>query len=89
MSRSRKHTPIFGHGGESEKKDKKILHSIMRTRVRTQLAKDPEDYLDPLPEECHSVWSMSKDGKSYWTKKSRFPENQEWLDALYKKMMRK
>ena len=65
MSRSYRHNPIRGNGGSSEKKDKKILHSIMRTRFRELLSRDPDDFIEPLPEECRDEWDMSKDGKSY------------------------
>lgn len=68
MSRSYKKTPIIGNcsKGCSEKKDKNILHGRIRARARRLLQTDPENYLDPLPEEAYNVWSMTKDGKHYF-----------------------
>ena len=53
MSRSRRKTPIVGHTTcGSEREDKKLWHQRWRTRERTALTS--------------SVWSMGKDGRSYW-----------------------
>ena len=87
MSRSRRKTPIKSIcGGSSEKKDKDILHGRIRARARQMLKNDPDNYLDPLPEEAYDVWGMNKDGKSYFG---------DWKSSLYMtksdvdKMMRK
>lgn len=76
MSRSRRKTPIRGLAGDSEKKDKQILHGKKRSKVRTLLKKDPENYIEPDYDELHNVWSMAKDGKM-------------WVDKHDKKDMRK
>lgn len=83
MSRSRRKTPIFGHAGESEKDDKRLCNRKIRRIAKEKLSLDPDGYLEPLPNEVYNVWSMAKDGKSYWIPKSDF--NQYWLE----KMMRK
>ena len=72
MSRSRKHTPIFGHcsKGCSEKKDKKILHGKLRASVRAKLqihTVDSDLLVIPEYDELFNVWSMTKDGKSYYS----------------------
>ena len=71
MSRSRRKTPVFGIAtAKSEKRDKKIWHSRLRSRVRTGLAAVPLEQLDgyiaPVRNAVGSVWSMSKDGKRYF-----------------------
>ncbi len=71
MSRSRRKTPIVGHTNcRSEREDKKLWHQRWRTRERTALAStSPEAlsaYLPLLENQVSSVWSMGKDGRSYW-----------------------
>jgi hypothetical protein len=71
MSRSRRKTPIFGvTSAKSEKQDKQIWHSRLRSRVRTDLASVPPDqlecYIAPVSKEVSSVWSMAKDGRRYF-----------------------
>lgn len=71
MSRSRRKTPIVGHTTcRSEREDKKLWHQRWRTRERTVLASASPDALDahlPLLEnQVGNVWSMGKDGRSYW-----------------------
>ena len=71
MSRSNRKTPVFGIAtGKSEKQDKQIWHSRLRSRVRTSLASIPPEQLDgylaPFSNDVSSVWSMSKDGKRYF-----------------------
>ena len=71
MSRSRRKTPIVGHTARrSERDDKKILHQRWRTRERTALAStSPEAlsaHLPLLESQVSNVWSMGKDGRSYW-----------------------
>lgn len=96
MSRSKRKTPIHGIAfGASEKEDKKQLHGIERANQRQVLTKILKEELDPdevtfyTVDEALDVWSMSKDGKTYWNKNSRFLENQEWWDEYYEKAMRK
>lgn len=72
MTRSRRKVPIFGiANSNSEKTDKRIWHKRMRAQERTQQASVPSSELDAhLPVhtlEVSSVWSMSKDGRMYWS----------------------
>ena len=61
MSRSRRKTPIVGHTTcGSEREDKKLWHQRWRTRERTALTSAS------LENQASSVWSMGKDGRSYW-----------------------
>jgi hypothetical protein len=71
MSRSCRKTPITGHTNcRSERQDKKLWHQRWRTRERTVLASSsPEDlsaHLPLLENQVSNVWSMGKDGRSYW-----------------------
>ncbi|BDJ88701.1 hypothetical protein FJMB80066_48900 (plasmid) [Enterobacter hormaechei] len=76
MSRSRRKTPIVGHTTcGSEREDKKLWHQRWRTRERTALTSaSPEAlsaHLPLLENQASSVWSMGKDGRSYWPVKRR------------------
>ena len=71
MSRSRRKTPIVGNTTcRSERQDKKLWHQRWRTRERNALASaSPEalsSHLPLLENQVSSVWSMGKDGHSYW-----------------------
>jgi hypothetical protein len=71
MSRSRRKTPIFGHTTcRSEREDKKLWHQRWRARERTALASASPDtlgaHLPLLENQVSNVWSMGKDGRSYW-----------------------
>ncbi|CAD6531790.1 hypothetical protein LMG27952_02622 [Paraburkholderia hiiakae] len=71
MSRSRRTTPIFGHTTvESERGDKKRWHQRFRAHERATLASAAPDALADhvtlLRNEAGNVWSMGKDGKSWW-----------------------
>lgn len=71
MSRSRRKTPITGHTTcRSERHDKKLWHQRWRTRERTVLASSSADdlgaHLPLLENQVSNVWSMGKDGRSYW-----------------------
>lgn len=71
MSRSRRKTPIVGHTTcGSEREDKKLWHQRWRTRERTALTSaSPEAlsaHLPLLENQASSVWSMGKDGRSYF-----------------------
>src|SRR3546814_10462033 len=54
----------------SERGDKKLWHQRWRTHERTALAAaSPEAlsaYLPLLENQVSNVWSMGKDGRSYW-----------------------
>lgn len=68
MSRSRRKTPVFGNASaRSEREGKKIWHSRMRAKSRTDIASatDLETVLPVLENEAGNVWSMEKDGKNY------------------------
>lgn len=67
MSRSFRHTPCYGHGGGSEKQDKRIYNRSLRARVRQMLIVEPDFDGVVLPEvrDVSNPWSMAKDGKSY------------------------
>jgi hypothetical protein len=72
MSRSRRKTPIFGHTNcRSERDDKQLWHQRWRARERTALSSTSPDRLDayqPLLEnQVGNVWSMGKDGHTYWS----------------------
>lgn len=74
MSRSRRKTPIVGHTtSRNEREDKKLWHQRWRTRERTALASASPDALSAhhalLENQVSSVWSMGKDGRSYWPAK--------------------
>jgi hypothetical protein len=66
MSRSRRKTPIFGHAGKSEKKDKQMANRIFRKKTKDEIAKGNYENLPFDINQALNVWSMSKDGKSYW-----------------------
>lgn len=66
MSRSRRHTPIFGIASlESEKTDKQLAHRAQRAAERVAIAGERLDDM-PLPRETSNTWSFRKDGRSYW-----------------------
>ena len=69
MSKSYRHSPVYGHGGGSEKQDKRLYNRALRSRTRQDL-RTCDDFDDVvLPEVCDvsNPWSMAKDGKSYCT----------------------
>jgi hypothetical protein len=71
MSRSRRKTPIVGHTTcRSERENKKLWHQRWRTHERTALASASlnalSDHLPLLENQVSNVWSMGKDGRSYW-----------------------
>lgn len=80
MSRSYKKTPIIGHThSESEKADKKIWHRRFRHKTKDIIRSmhndvdSMNDVIMPVEDDVSSLWSMSKDGKSYlgnWLKKN-------------------
>jgi len=71
MSRSRRKTTITGHTScRSEKQDKKLWHQRWRARERSTLASSSLDglnaHLPLLENQVSNVWTMGKDGRSYW-----------------------
>jgi hypothetical protein len=65
MSRSRRHTPIFGiTTGDSEKQDKRQANRLLRRQVR--LAMEARKEVLPHLREVSNVWCFAKDGKSWW-----------------------
>ena len=68
MSRSRRHQPFIGNGGDSEKYDKQKAHRKFRRQERVYL--DDEDGEVPLRlREVSDTWGMNKDGKSRFNAK--------------------
>jgi len=104
VSRSRRKTPIVGHTTcRSERQDKKLWHQRWRTHERTVLASaSPEAlsaHLPLLENQVSSVWSMGKDGRSYWPLKrqiatadriaDRKGRNPQERSSLKKRLLRK
>ncbi|ELI5853150.1 TPA: hypothetical protein ACNRRD_006489 [Pseudomonas aeruginosa] len=104
MSRSRRKTPIVGHTTcRSESEDKKLWHQRWRTRERTALAgASPEvlsAHLTLRENQVSNVWSMGKDGRSYWPIKhqiataeriaNRKGRNPQERASLKKRLLRK
>jgi hypothetical protein len=60
---------IYGHGGGSEKEDKRIYNRALRSRARQRLRTCDDFDAAVLPEvrDVSNPWSMAKDGKSYCT----------------------
>lgn len=72
MSRSRRHTPIFGFAHvKDEKEDKRINHKRERSHVRDDIRRQAltSTDLDNLPAvDRHALsdpWLMAKQGKEY------------------------
>ncbi|MCK9575821.1 MAG: hypothetical protein WC979_00650 [Candidatus Pacearchaeota archaeon] len=87
MSRSYKKTPICGHGGGSEKKDKRINNRMFRKQSKVSILIDDFDLM-LLPinmNEVRNLWCMRKDGKSWFGYMKYEDEDISW----YKKLMRK
>ena len=104
MSLSRRKTPIVGHTTcRSERQDKKLWHQRGRIRERTTLASaSPEAlsaHLPLLENQVSNVWSMGKDGRSYWPVKRQAAtadriadhkgHNPQERDSLKKRLLRK
>lgn len=72
MSRSYRKTNIGGIAGSSEKQDKKIWHSRMRSHEKQRIIKGLkkeegfDNFVTTHFREVSNPWSMSKDGKVYW-----------------------
>lgn len=66
MSRSRRKTPIFGHAGKSEKKDKRLANRAFRRSEKTKIIAEEFEQIPIYMREVVNVWAMSKDGKSYF-----------------------
>jgi hypothetical protein len=75
MSRSRKKTPVAGWTtAASEKESKKIINGRIRSKTK-QILKNPEkaqEAVFPIKEEILDIWSMEKDGKTYFSKNSKY-----------------
>lgn len=68
MSRSYRKNSIAGMTlAGSEKEDKKIWHSRMRSKTRDLLnhLNEDEDEIFPVEDDASSTWDMTKDGKYY------------------------
>ena len=66
MSRSIRKTKIFGNGGGSEKKDKRLANRMFRKLEKTKIAMQQFEKLPVYMSEVMNLWEMSKDGKNYW-----------------------
>jgi hypothetical protein len=76
MSRSHRHTPIFGITvAESEAEFKRASNRRLRLQARMALEKCA-DLLPERPRDCTDIWTGPKDGKQY-------------LGAAYPKSLRK
>lgn len=65
MSRSRRHTPVFGHttaGTDKPFKQAENRRARRRTRIAVESGEEP-----PHPMEHGNPWASGKDGKSYWS----------------------
>lgn len=70
MAHSYRHTPIFGHTcASSEKEDKQIAHRAFRKLTKQAIAAGRYDRMPANYRLMLDVWSMAKDGKSYWMPK--------------------
>jgi hypothetical protein len=70
MSKSFRHTPIFGNTtATTESTDKTIWHRRFRRQTKLSLVRmdDPDGYVPPAVRELSNPWAMPKDGRSYWT----------------------
>lgn len=88
MSRSRKHTPICGNGGGSEKYDKRVGNRRLRKKTKQIINKGKHnDEVFPIMDEVMNKWAMSKDGKG-WFGDLKDRTGSFW-DGYYDKLMRK
>jgi len=74
MSRSRKNRPFSGHGGDSEKFDKRKNNRRLRRKSKVALEQDKE--ILPIMKEVSDPWNMNKDGKSRLNKDSDYYEKE-------------
>lgn len=83
MSRSYRKNNIGGIAGSSEKQDKKIWHSRMRSHEKQRIIKGLtkkegfDNFVTTHFREVSNPWSMSKDGKVYW---GDWKEHLIWFD---------
>ena len=75
MSRSYRKTPVIGHGGNSEKQDKRNYNRSFRNLLKISLRKWQFDKLPEREFNGHHGrnWNFRKDGKSYFDRK-KHPE---------------
>jgi hypothetical protein len=66
MGKSKRKTKIFGHCGNSEKKDKRLANRMFRRKQKAAIEVGEFDKIPIDMEEVCPIWSMSKDGKEYW-----------------------
>lgn len=57
---------MFGNAGGSEKQDKRHANRSFRRKQNSAIKTEEFDKLPLDVEEVAPIWSMSKDGKSYW-----------------------
>ncbi|MDV5296380.1 hypothetical protein [Klebsiella michiganensis] len=67
MSRSRRKTPIVGHTTcGARARGQEALHQRERTALTSASPEALSAHLPLLENQASSVWSMGKDGRSYW-----------------------
>ena len=71
MSRSQRHTPIFGiTTARSEREDKRIWHKRLRAHERTALSQlhclNWDNHIPVHHRAVSDIWSMAKDGRRFW-----------------------
>ena len=66
MGKSKRKTKIFGHAGTSEKQDKRKANRMFRRKQKSAIQVGEFDKMPLDLEEVYPIWSMDKDGKSYW-----------------------
>jgi hypothetical protein len=77
MSRSKRHTPIWGMtSSESEKKDKRLARRKLRAALRRVTL---EDQVLPTLREVSEVWTFDKDGKHYFGHCKDDPDFNKWM----------
>jgi hypothetical protein len=92
MSRSYRHTPIFGTTGcPSEKLDKQKANRALRKAAQKSIRRRGSDELVvPVIREVSDVWCFGKDGKSYdrcepEKRANRYSANPLFADSKYAK----
>lgn len=84
MSRSKRKTPIYGICGGSEKEDKRIWHRRFRRKEKVALSKQHDEHISTDHREVSNPWSMSKDGKMYWSEVDQQRFRDQYPSAVYK-----
>jgi len=98
MGKSYRKTTIIGHGGRSEKDDKRLANRALRHRIKNLVKKYPHEEIFPVMREISDVWSFNKDGKGWFgdiphSNSTTYPHERYFDDPywvkLYREMKRK